>query len=184
MARAIAEVRIETRIIADRLDKAELGDVVTYSELSALIGRDIQEVYHLTVTARNQMLAIKKYFQAVPGVGFLRCTDKQKVASGSAYLGKMRKAGGRGARITTSVDDYDAMDRADQVRHNAQLSLFLTMRAMSTPGKVKAIEARVSEAQQRLSVKSTLDAIAGSKKARTDKKANGLSSQRLPVEIK
>jgi hypothetical protein len=182
MPKVIAELSIDTQLIIQRLGQAEIGELVPYSELSLLIGRDLKEAYHLTGTARRRLLKEKKYFQAVAGVGFLRCNDSQKVAGGGNYLKRQRRACARGAKITASVDDYDAMTREDQIRHNAQLSLLLTMRAMSTPGRVKAVESRVSESQQRLSVKSTLDAIAGSKKELTAKKSNH-AGPRLPIKV-
>lgn len=184
MRQTIAELSIDTRLIIERLDKAAIGDVVSYSELSGIIGRDISTAYHLTRTARKKLLASKKYFEPVPGVGFKRCNDSEKVASGGTYITKSRRACKRGATITTSVDNYDTMSKDDQIRHNSQLSLMLTIRAMSTPSKLKAIESRVEDAQQSLTMKKTLDAIASSKKPAKAKNANGVAEERLPIEVK
>lgn len=185
MARAVAEISIDTRLVMERLDKAEIGQTVSYDELSAIIGRSVLDSYHLTRTARNRLLReSKKHFEAVPGVGFKRCSDSEKVASGGAYLARSRRACRRGARITTSVDDYDAMTNDDKVRHNAQLSLLLTMRAISTPAKMKSLESKVQTSQQSLSMKGTLEAIAASKPAAKQKRTtNGASGPRLPVAI-
>ncbi len=182
MPRTISELSIDTRLIMERLDACNIGDVVSYDELSQIIGREITSCYYLTTTARKRLLAANKYFEAVPGVGFRRCNDSQKVAGGGAYLQRSRRACKRGATITASVDDYDAMSKGDQRQHNAQLSLLLTMRAMSTPSKVKAIEAKVEDSHQRLSMKSTLEAIAGSKRTRKTNKTNG-TTQKLPVDV-
>ena len=182
--RTIAEMSIDTRLIMERLDKANIGDVVTYAELSQIIGRNLKTVYHFTATARKRLLKEKKYFQAVPGVGFKRCDDSEKVATGGSYLQRSRRACRRGARITTSVDDYDAMSKGDKVRHNAQLSLLLTMQSISTPRKLKAITQRVADTEQKLTIKSTIEAIVGSKKSEQKKKVNGTSGVKLPVEIK
>lgn len=183
LARTIAEKDIDTRRIQERLDAANIGDVVTYSELSGIIGRDVMSCYHLTRTARKALLATKKFFLAVPSVGFKRCDDPQKVAAGSSYLRRVRRACKKGAIITASVDDYDAMTKGDQTRHNAQLSLLGTMRAISTPAKLKAIESRVADSQEKLSMKDTIQAIAGGKKLTGKKRLNG-TSQKLPVEVK
>lgn len=183
MPRTIAEMCIDTRLIMERLDTASIGDVVTYDELSGIIGRDVMTCYHLTVTARRRLQATKKVFAAVPSVGFKRLDDSQKVAMGGSYLRRTRRACKKGAIITASVDDYDAMPKADQTRHNSLLSLLGTIRSISTVAKLKAIEARVADSQEKLSMKETIHAIAAGKKLENKKRANG-TSQKLPVEVK
>ena len=170
MQKTIAEMSINTRLIIERLRKTVIGEVVAYAELSAIIGYPLIEKYHYTTTARRKLLTEKMYFSPIPGIGFKRCSDTEKVASGGTYIAKSRRACRRGATITTAIDDYSALSREDQVRHNSQLSLMLTMRAISTFKKMEAIQSKVQSAHQHLSLAATLAAIRGSQKKQEEKK--------------
>lgn len=173
---------IDTRLIFERLDRAEIGDVVTYDELSEIIGRDLGECYHLTGTARKRLLGNKKYFEAVPGVGFRRCNDSEKVAAGGNQLTKSRRACRRCVRITTSVDDWDAMTKEDRTRHNIQAATAGCIAGLTSQRRLKAIESRVSNEPEPIPQKAVLDAIAASIRKPKARKTNGAIEEQSPTE--
>lgn len=173
------QLSIDTKLIIKRMEETKEGDVVSYEELSALIGRDVRVLAKgSTRTARKNLLKQQIYFECISNVGFRRCNDKEKVAGGGLFIRKARRAAKRGVLVTTSVTNYDTMSREDQQQHNAQLSLLGAMRAISTPQKQKAIAAKVEQAQESLSLAGTLKAIKDYEKANEKpkrKEVNGVA---------
>lgn len=158
--KTVSEISIDTQLIINRLTETKEGDVVSYEELSQLVGRDVRTIAKgCTRTARKRLLKSQIHFDCIVNVGFKRCNDKEKVHCGGAYIGKARRACRRGIQVTASVMNYDAMSKEDQVQHNMQLSIFQTLRSLSTSQKQKAVSERVEQGHQRLSLAGTLKAI-------------------------
>ena len=175
------QISIDTQLIIKRFERTTEGDVVSYAELDALIGRDVRgHAKGCTRTARKRLLKSQIHFECIPNVGFRRCNDTEKVHAGGGYIGKARRACKRGVAVTTSVANYDTMSKADQVQHNMQLSVFQTLRALSTPHKQKAIAEKVEQAQTQLSLSETLRAI-GDAKAKPKANAMAATPQTIPM---
>jgi len=160
MNKTIKQISIESQLVIERLLNTEEGDVVTYDELSTVIGRDIRLNRYCLHTAINKLLREHQiYFSAVRGVGVKRCNDPEKVDAGTSFVPRIRRMAKKGVRITLSVRDYAKMEKEMQTQHNAQVSLLGAIGAISAAPKLKAIAAKVQEAQEKLPLAKTLEAL-------------------------
>lgn len=154
---------IDARMIYERLEKAAVGEVVTYAELTALIGSDVQ------TSARGYMDTARRIahrdknmvFASVHGVGLKRLDDMEKVKTGEGYLNKIRRTARRAARVVVSVDNYDALPNDLKVKHNAYASMFGAVAQFSGRGTQKRLEGAVQAAGQKISFKNTLALFQG-----------------------
>src|SRR5690606_7840323 len=78
----IAQKSIDAQIIERHLETAEVGQLVTYVELSQLVGRDVQKKdRHLLETAKRALLRRGMVFEAVRGEGVKRVTDDENITN-------------------------------------------------------------------------------------------------------
>lgn len=159
--RTIAEISIDSRILYDRLSKMDIGESISYAELSALIGKDVQrEARGNLNTARNQ--ARREHgmvFGAIIGVGLKRLKDEEIVGEGLKTVKAIGRASRRAMGKLVCVQDFDAMPTQAQTKHNTMLSILGVMNAMARPKRIFQIEASVEAAQKKLPIKQTLEAF-------------------------
>ena len=98
MDRTIPELSIDSKMLYDRLIKAEVGAVIPYRELTEVISRDVQGPARGNMnTARHRALRHNgMVFEAVWKVGLKRLNDTEVVAVGEASLGRIRRVARRG----------------------------------------------------------------------------------------
>ncbi len=112
----------ETDLIYQRLSKTSEGDVVTYSELSAMIGRDITTCRGYLATARRQVLREHgMVFAPVTGVGVRHCNDIEKVGLGMDLERQARRRNNKAIKTTIAVKDYDALPPEVKDQHQRTL---------------------------------------------------------------
>lgn len=152
VTKTIPSISVEAQTLLKRLLRAAIGEIVTYDELSQLIGRDVRpsahRAYVMLVTAKKKALAEQNYhFEAVRGVGLKRCSDAEKVDGAQAYLGRARTAATKAARVATSVDDFEGLSSEMQIKHNMLLSQAGLIRQATDARTAKKI-ANVVKTQQ------------------------------------
>lgn len=165
--KGIRAISLESQLLHAYLTKAAESAaaggkrVLSYDELSTVVCRNVQrEARHCLTTARKKLLREQNvFFDCLRSVGLKLCDDDEKVEAGASFLRKIRRSARQGAKITASVQDYATMSREKQVQHNAQLSLYGAMYDMTAQNKVKALEAKVEQAQKKLPLAKTLEAI-------------------------
>lgn len=150
---------IDAQMIYERLEKATVGEIVGYEELTALIGTDVQlKGRGYMETARRMAMRDKgMVFGPVRGVGLKRLADTEIVRSGQAYISKIRRHARRGMKVLVSVQDFAALPNDLKVRHNATASMLGAVAQFSGSTAQKRIEGAVEQAGNKISYAKTLE---------------------------
>jgi hypothetical protein len=157
--KSIPELSVDARILYDRLRKATTGEVIEYSELSALIGRDVRAVRYLLATAikmaeREDAIT----FGAVHGIGIKRLDNAGILAVSESNI----EAIGRKARRTDRKlgnCDYDSLAEVDKVRHNVMRAVVNAAAVAVSKKSQKKIMGVVEQTKQCLALNPTLEAM-------------------------
>lgn len=165
--KTIQELSIDSRTLYDRLAKMEIGEFIPYSELTMLIGRDIQNDARGNLdTARNMARRDNRMvFGVVMNEGLKRLADEEIVGVGMQAVKSIGKASLRAMKKLVCVREFDKMKPETQVKHNTMLSVLGVMNAMSKPKRVLQIEDRVAKVQKRLPIAETIEAFGAKRKA-------------------
>lgn len=163
MTKAIPELSIEARLLTERLKKAEVGEVIPYSELSEVAGRTIQGAARSSLyTAMKRCLNSEGYvFGTVRGVGVKRLSDKEIIGIGDKALPHIRRTAKRAARKMSMVENYEGLEHEDKVRHNAMISALGMMAHVANEKQIKKLEDKVHTAQGALPIGRTLEVFKG-----------------------
>lgn len=157
--RPFGVMSLDTRLLLERLEKSELGDVITYSELSEIIHSDVQgKSRGLLMTARRSCLNKGIAFGAVVNVGLKRLTDSEIVATGEGIRRHIRRSS-RKAVKTIQCAEFNALSNEEKIRHNTALSFFGALYSVTSPRSEQKLLAKVQEAQSKLSIKGAFQAI-------------------------
>jgi len=71
----------ETKWLIDRLSKMEIGEIVSYQELTKVAGKDVQKTRGPLLTARRALQVEQQMsFGCLPGIGIKRLDDEETVA--------------------------------------------------------------------------------------------------------
>jgi hypothetical protein len=117
------QASVETRQIYDMLSAAAVGEIVSYSALSAAIGADVRKTATPAMHSARRMLIrdARMVFDAVRGVGLQRLTDSEITNSGSRYLRRVRSTSRR-ERRRMEVVNYSGLNDSDRLRYNAHMA--------------------------------------------------------------
>ena len=153
------QMGVDTRLIYDRIveEKGNYGKLITYEELSRLVGRNVQhEAAGCLRTARAAVLRDHNIGVAtIKSVGIKIETEAEKVQHGLRSVRKIQGEAKRGGRHIAAAD-YEQLSMSDKAAHNAGLSMLGAIGALSTRKAVKKLESRVGEASKPLPLAETL----------------------------
>lgn len=157
----IAALSLDAKLLYERLKSAKIGDVVTYQELSNIIGRDVLDPGRgLLQTARRKALREDYFvFGIVRKEGLKRLSDLEIVATGEDTVGRIRRTARRGFRTITAVKDFEALPNEAKIRHNVYASMLGAVAMAASAPQMKKLEKKVSEAKAQLSLTKTLEAF-------------------------
>ena len=143
----IPTISVESRLGYDRLNKATVGEIVSYPELAGLMGRDPQGPGRsMVLAAINRLLRHEsKVFVAVHNQGYKRANDQEAIDAGQDSLQRSRRQIKRGARKLTCVQDFDALPNHDKIRHNTTLSVLGALTLLTDGKQMKKVEAAVTK---------------------------------------
>lgn len=154
------EMSIDTRTLYELLMKAEIGETVTFTAMSAALGHVVmggdpalQSALH---HAFNQD---ERPFANVRKVGYKRLTDAEIIASGDIETGAIRRRAKRAGKRLTFVEDFDSLTSGEKIKHNTFLSVFAAMAQITKASALKKIETEVSRTGESLPVAKTLEAF-------------------------
>lgn len=155
------EVSADTRFLHQALDKLEVGAVIEYGALSALIGRDVQGParYHL-ISAMRMLSKAGKEFGAVRGVGVKRLSSAEVVTVAETHIDRSRQAAKRGMRRLSNAD-YESLDNAARLRHNTTASVLGAMVLFGKPKSVAKVASAVEQAHAELPVGRVIELFKG-----------------------
>ena len=151
MSKSIPEISVDAQHLAKRLETVKPGEVVTYSELSALVKRDVQHgAAGILFTARRIMQREKKaVFAAVRGIGIKRLEDSGIVSQGEAAVASINRAARRNGR-KLGCADYDKLNAAERVKFNTSACLLGTLELATKPSRVKQLSESVESSAKQL----------------------------------
>lgn len=155
----INEISIYSQQLIDLLGQKEINEVVSYEEMSNLIGVDIQSAKgrgYLS-TARKRLLKDEKMvFGTIRKEGVKRLDDETVVkTAGRNYLTSMRKRGRVAYQKNTSVD-YHALSDTGKIDHQCTMTILGLMNHITSRSSVHKIHQTVHEKQEEISQKETL----------------------------
>jgi hypothetical protein len=133
----------DTLIVENRLRKTEPGDVVTYQELSTLLGRDVRlHCRSNMMTARHTLVGESIFFDCVPNEGYRRLTTNEAAFASDIYRERVRSNVRRGRRHLGCIPFDELSDDAKKkhVTMNTQLG---AIELFSSTKATKKIEAAV-----------------------------------------
>lgn len=160
MTTTIAQTSIDAQMLYERIVQLNVGESISYAELSALVGRNVQDEGHgVLATARRMAEREEIVFGTVMGQGIRRLSDPEIVDTGDHAIARVRRAAKRGANTVTAVADFDALPNEKKIKHNTLLSLLGTVTAFMRPATAKKIATSVAQNSGKLSVGDTLRAF-------------------------
>lgn len=156
--KAIPELSADTRVLFERITNLEPNEVVSYDELSKLIGRDVRgrAVSNLYQARRKALREERIVTESVIGLGIKRMTDSQVVVGFESFMSRSRRAARREATKLTSVD-YPKLSRTDQTKHNAALATLGVIQHIASTSSMNRLETKVQDSSGPLPIGKTLD---------------------------
>lgn len=144
MTKPTFELSIDTRVLVDFLAKADVGQTVTYTDLSRVLGSVVNGATPCLHSALRHLERSKDMvFGNVRGVGYQLLSDAQIVQTGEHESQRIMRHAKRAGKRLTKVKDFDGLSEADRVAHNARLSLFGAIAAISKGSSYKKLAAAV-----------------------------------------
>ena len=150
----------DSAAIVEAIKGVAVGETITYSTMSKLIGRDITKFRGALETARRSIQRdLRMVFDVVRGVGMIRLTDSEIVDLSDKARDHARRHARRTAKKLVCVD-YMALTKEKQTKHNAALSMFGILSELTTSASQKRLEAKVEIVGTRLpSARAAMDAL-------------------------
>ena len=159
---AIPELSVEVQLIEARLAKTAMNEIVPYSELSAIAGKDIQSPTNRWIIYRawNRLLRDKRMvFAAVKGVGAKRLDDSAiATAVPESTVGRIRKAARRGLRKMGTLVYENLKTPEERMACCVNGSILRIITESTKPSVRRAIECQ-SEGQKNLVMTKALAAM-------------------------
>lgn len=160
--RPMFEMSADSRLLYQRLRRAAVDEVVTYTELSAEIHRPVSGA---TPALRTAIDAARRdddiVFAAVRGIGMKRLNDVDIVDQSTADAVAIRRRAKRAAVKLTKVSDYSALPAGKQLEHTARLSIFAAIAEISSDKSIRKVAAAAGGRAGELPISETLRAFVG-----------------------
>lgn len=151
-------ISAEAQRLAQRLSEVQPGEVVTYCELTTLIGLDVQTRGRgLLATARKHVLRDQQLvFEPIRNEGMKCLTDEEIAASGASHLRRIHNASRRGVKKLSAVKNFAQLTPVQQLRHNTSMTLLATFFEVSRAKNMQRVEHVVQHAGRALPLQETL----------------------------
>ncbi|XWN29950.1 MAG: hypothetical protein ROR55_21010 [Devosia sp.] len=122
--RTSPENAADVEAIANKLREASIGGLVSYTAISAAIGRDIRSHRHLLDHARKKVESeTGSLFETLRGIGIRRLRSEETHTVGLGVIRKVRRAARRGVERLSKVrvNDLDRETANKIIAHRSQL---------------------------------------------------------------
>lgn len=151
----------DTKIIEHRFRNTSFGDVVTYDELSKLLGRDVREhCYGNIRTALRSLMKESIFLDCIAGEGYKRLNEAESVAALDHYRVKARRAVRRGIVHLQHIA-ADKLSEQDKLKYFAMGTQLQTMELFSSSKATSRIETAVNKTSQQMAIGETLKLFGG-----------------------
>ena len=157
----IAEQSVDTRLLVALLQKAEIGQVFNYTELSERLGRSIMGAEPSLSSARRIVQRdFDIVFDVIRGQGIKRLSDAEIVALGDTLPGRVRRTARR--RVQKIAKAKDGELSKDQItQRNAVVSMAGALIHMASKSNMAKLEDAVRVNAGELAVGKTLELFKG-----------------------
>lgn len=154
------EMSADARFLYQRLRACEIGQILTYGELSSVISKPVAGATPSLRTAMKAALRDDSYvFGAIRGVGIKRLNDVEITNQGDAEIASTRRKARRAVRKLTAVRDFNAMPQKTQLRHTALVSTAAIIADVTREAAIAKVEAVSSGRSKELPIAETLRAM-------------------------
>ena len=159
--KTIPEAGVDSRLAYERLIKAELGEVVTYDELSRLVRRNVQaDGRHVIETARRMAQREDQIvFECVRNVGLRRMLDGEIAQLGRPAIRSIRRKARRTVRKIACISDFDALKNEEKDSHNIGLCVLGVVAHCLEPRRVKKLGHKLLDSSHGLPTAAALDVL-------------------------
>jgi hypothetical protein len=155
----IFEKSDDTKILTEHLAGAQIGEVVTYAELSRVVGKSLSGFRSALASARRQVLKEKGFvFGTEKGVGIRRLSNEEIIAASTSDRHAIRRKARRSLQKLGTVK-YAALDATKQIALTAVAAVFHATAEINRDSSMKLIQAAAGSSQQ-LPIRETLQALA------------------------
>ena len=136
----IAETSIDAKLVYELLKRANVGETITYDQMSDAIGRDIRRHFGALMTARRMAIRNDRMvFGTVRTVGIKRLSDIETVDSAERTFSHIRRTVRREAQRQSTVD-IGALPREYQTKYYSGISYLGTLAEFAKPATQDKIE--------------------------------------------
>ena len=131
--------------------------MVTYQELTNIIGRDIIKHRHALQSARTKLLKEGCVFGIITRVGIKRLSDSEAIMITSTdTVQRIRRTAKRGVRVLAyGIQNFATLSNEDKILHNATASMLGAIAFVSTTKNVERLASKSENGQ--LPIASTLE---------------------------
>lgn len=162
MKHSIPQMAVDTRLILQRLEQAQPGDLISYKELSGMLGRDVQrEARSNLMSAIRAALSSEMVFGTVRNEGVKRLTDSELAGVGEGTRAHISRTARKAVRKMTLVENFAGLTNEEKIRHNTSLSMLGAVGHITSSRQSKLLESRVSVKLEELPLQKTLEAFMG-----------------------
>lgn len=151
----------DSKALAKELEAVEVGATVSYSQLTAAIGRDVQGGGRgaLETARRIVQRDHRAVFDVVRNTGLKRLADSEIVDLSDRARDGLRHSARRIAKKLVCVD-YQKLTAAHQCKHNAALSMFGAIAEMATDTAQRRLEKNIQANTEQLpAAKAAIEAL-------------------------
>jgi hypothetical protein len=151
---------VEVKAVYERLEKAQVNEIVTYAELKELIAMDPRgRGYAVVKSAREKILREKQYvFEVERKHGIKRLAPADIIESSGSNGERIRRISKKAFQKLTSVNgEFATLTHEQKMRHNMLASVYGAIAHMTSKPTLKRVEAKLGEAA--LPVQKTLEAF-------------------------
>ena len=134
---------VDTDSLVRVMKEIKMGETITYSEMSNVIGRNVLARRWTITSAINKLR--NEYgivFEVISKVGYKRLDSIGIVQTGSLAIKKIRSAAKVGMKKLSCVD-FQSLDVQKQVEHNAKYTVLALVQESTTKKSISKIENKV-----------------------------------------
>ncbi len=136
------QIAIQTKALADLLETVSIGDIVTFDDMSKVLGQDVRKIRYVLENARTKILAENGLrFDSVYKIGLKRMNIEDAIGVSDRNIKKIRRTARLASkRVNQQLSRANAVDDATRFALNARLSLFGTIETLASQKTVREVE--------------------------------------------
>lgn len=169
--RTIPEMAATTRVLAGRIGRMQVGEMVTYKELDELIGGDVRSADNAGRLRSARHVALREHgvaTESVRGEGIKRLGGHDLPGVGDAALGRVRRASRRAVRTMLTAAGKLELDPKASTAINARASLLTMIQTTTSNKAITRAETAAAETMSELTFERTVALFTGKAPAPED----------------